>query len=119
MMANAHRSSKHVCQVHLDHRSTYRIFSKNFFGTAKKPLVTKVMPEKRPGKKTSGPRNFLPLFRIRIRPDPKLFGLKDLDPKSLIPDPAPDPPLFHTKLRNMFKNVLKSEQSHHNFIHNT
>jgi len=50
----------------------------------------------------------LPVFRIRIRPDPKLFGLKDPDPdpKLLIsdPDPAPDPdpPLFHTKLKNMF-----------------
>ena len=50
------------------------------------------------------------VFRIRIRPDPKLFGLKDPDPdpKLLIsdPDPAPvsdpDPSLFHTKLRNMF-----------------
>jgi len=30
-------------------------------------------------------------IRIRIRPDPKLFGLKD-----------PDPSFFHTKLRNMF-----------------
>jgi len=39
-------------------------------------------------------------------PDPKLFGLKD---------PDPDPTLFHTKL----KNVLKSEQIHHNFINNT
>jgi len=52
------------------------------------------------------------MFRIRIRPDPKLFGLKDPDPKLfglkdpdpdpdpklLISDPAPDPPLFHTKL---------------------
>jgi hypothetical protein len=30
------------------------------------------------------------VFRIRIRPDPKLFGLKD-----------PDSPLFHTKLINI------------------
>jgi len=54
------------------------------------------------------------VFRIRIRPDPKLFGLKDPDPdlKLLILDPDPDPDpapdldpdtsLFHTKLRNMF-----------------
>jgi hypothetical protein len=48
------------------------------------------------------------VFQIRIRPDPKLFGLKDLDPdpKLLISDPDlapdPDPPLFHTKLKNMF-----------------
>jgi len=34
---------------------------------------------------------------FRIRPDPKLFGLKDPDPKLLISDP--DPSLFHTKLR--------------------
>jgi len=27
------------------------------------------------------------MFRIRIRPDPKLFGLKDPDPKLLISDP--------------------------------
>jgi len=45
-----------------------------------------------------------PVFRIR--PDPKLFGLKDPDPKLLFSDPAPDPDpsLFHTKLR---KDVLK------------
>jgi len=50
------------------------------------------------------------VFRIQIRPDPKLFGLKDPDPdpKLLIsdpdPDPAPDPdpPLLQTKLKNMF-----------------
>ena len=43
---------------------------------------------------------------FRIRPDPKLFGLRDPDPKLLIsdPDPAPDPFLFHTKPR---KEVLK------------
>jgi len=40
------------------------------------------------------------VFRIRIRPDPKLLGLKDLDPNLLISDP--DPPLFHRKLKNMF-----------------
>jgi len=51
-------------------------------------------------------------IRIRIRPDPKLFGLEDPDPdpKLLISDPAPDldpdPPLFHTKLKNLFINVL-------------
>ena len=33
--------------------------------------------------------NNLAVFRIRIRPDPKLFGLKD-------------PPIFHTKLKIMF-----------------
>jgi len=43
-----------------------------------------------------------PVFRIRIRPDPKLFGLKDPDPKFLISDPDPDPSLFHNKLTNMF-----------------
>jgi len=48
-------------------------------------------------------------FRIWIRPVPLIFGLKD---------PNPDPPLFHAKLRNVFKNVLKSEQIHHNFTHN-
>jgi len=54
-----------------------------------------------------------PEFQIRIRPDPKLFGLKDPDPKLLIsdPDPAPypdpDPPLFHTKLKNMFLKCIK------------
>ena len=51
-------------------------------------------------------------IRIRIHPDPKLFGLKDPDPKLLILDPDlapdPDPPLFHTKLKISFKNVLKS-----------
>jgi hypothetical protein len=47
---------------------------------------------------------FFPVFRSRIRPDPKLFGFKDLDPKLIITDPSPDPnpPLYHTKLRNMF-----------------
>jgi len=76
------------------------------------------------------------VFRIwiRIRPDPKLFGLKDPDPdpKLLILDPEkcekmedpdpeqdPDPPFFHTKIKNMFLNLLKTEQTHHNFIHNT
>jgi len=56
------------------------------------------------------------VFRIRIRPDPKLFGLKD---------PAPDPkllfliririllririlPFFTPNLKICFKNVLKS-----------
>ena len=38
--------------------------------------------------------HFFPLFRIRIRPDRKLFGLKD-------PELDPDPLLFHTKHRNM------------------
>jgi len=53
------------------------------------------------------------VFRIRIRPDPKLFGLKDPDPDRKLsisdPDPAPDPypSLFHTKLRNMFKKCTK------------
>jgi len=51
-------------------------------------------------------------IRIQIRPDPKLFGLKD-------PDPDPDPLLFHNKLTNMFFKVLKSEQIHHNSIHIT
>jgi len=41
------------------------------------------------------------VFRIPIRPDTILFGLKDPDPKLLIlcPNPAPDldPPLLHTK----------------------
>jgi hypothetical protein len=58
------------------------------------------------------------VFRIRIRPDPKLFGRQDPDPKLLISDPAPDPALdpdldpslFHTKLRICFKNALKSEK---------
>jgi len=45
------------------------------------------------------------LFQIRIRLDPKLFGPKDLDPKLLILDP--DPPLFHTKLRNIFFKIYK------------
>ena len=55
------------------------------------------------------------MFRIRIRPDPKLFGLKDPDPKFLILDPDPDPEpaldpdplLFYTKLRNMFYKGTK------------
>jgi len=51
------------------------------------------------------------VFRIRICPDLKLFGLKDPDPKLVIsdPDPAldPDPSLFHTKLRNMFLKCTK------------
>jgi len=38
------------------------------------------------------------VFRIRIRPDPKLLN-SDPDPAQ---DPDPDPSLFHTKLRNMF-----------------
>jgi len=42
-----------------------------------------------------------PVFEIRQ--DPKIFGLKEPDPKSLTPDP--DPPLFHTKLKNMFKKM--------------
>jgi len=44
------------------------------------------------------------VFWIRILPDPKLFGLKDLDLILLISDPALDldPPLVHTKLRNNF-----------------
>jgi len=37
---------------------------------------------------------------FRIRPDPKLFGLKD---------PDPDPPLFHTKLKNMLIRGSGSE----------
>jgi len=46
---------------------------------------------------------------FRIRPDPKLFGLKDPDPdpKLLISDLDPDPPLFHTKLKNMFQKCTK------------
>jgi len=43
-------------------------------------------------------------------PDLKLFGLKD---------PDPDPPLFTPNLKICFKNVLESEQIHHDFIHNT
>jgi len=47
-----------------------------------------------------------PVFRIRIRiqirPDPKLFGLKDPDPKLLISDPDPDPPLFTPNLKICF-----------------
>ena len=57
------------------------------------------------------------VFWIQIRTDPKLFGLKDPDPKLLISDPDPNPPLFHTILRNIFKNVLKCEKIHYNFIH--
>jgi len=57
------------------------------------------------------------VFRIRIRPDPKLFGLKDPDPdpKLLISDPDPDldPSLFHTKLR---KDVLKMNYKVNKFI---
>jgi len=41
----------------------------------------------------------LSLFRIRVCPDPELFGLKD---------PDPDPRLFQPKLKNMFlKFILK------------
>jgi len=56
---------------------------------------------------------------FRIRPDPKLFGLKDPNPKLSISDtdPDPDPSLFHTKLEICFKNALRSEKIHHNFIH--
>jgi len=43
---------------------------------------------------------FHAVFRIRIRPDPKLFDLND-------PDPAPDPSLFHTKLKNIFLKTTK------------
>jgi len=39
-------------------------------------------------------------IRIRIRPDPKLFGLKD-------PAPDPDPPLLHTK------QMLHIKRGHH------
>jgi len=46
------------------------------------------------------------VFRIRIRPDPKLYGLKD-------PDSAPDPSLFHTKHR---KDVLKMNYKVNKFI---
>jgi len=58
---------------------------------------------------------------IRIRPDPKLFGLKDPDPKLLNSDldTAPDLSPFHTKLKECFESALKSEQIHYNFIHNT
>jgi len=63
--------------------------------------------------KTSGTKTSLsePVFRIRIRPDLKLFGLKDPDPdpdqdQDQDPDPAPnpdpDPPLLQTILKNMF-----------------
>jgi len=48
-------------------------------------------PEEKNGAQVIKKYEFLAVFRIRIRPDPKLFGLKD-----------PDPSLFHTKLRNMF-----------------
>jgi len=65
------------------------------------------------------------VFQIQIRPDLKLFGLKDPDPDPKLfisdPDPAPDPFLFHTKLR---KDVLKMNLKNvkkilNNFIHNT
>jgi len=76
-------------------------------------LISDLDPD--PGRQCSGSGS----ARIRIRPDPKLFGFKDpdLDPKVLFSDP--DPPLFHTKLKICFNNVLKMEQIHHNFIHNT
>jgi len=46
---------------------------------------------------------------FRIRPEPKLLGLKDQDLKFLILDPASaqdldlDPPLFHNKIRIIFE----------------
>jgi len=49
-------------------------------------------------------------FRIRIRPDPKSFGPKDPDR------------ILHFSTPNLeisFENVLKSEQIHHSFIHDT
>ena len=63
------------------------------------------------------------VFRIRIRPDPKLFGLKDPDPdpKLLISDPdqlrIPILPFFTPNLKICFKNipVTKSDKIHHNF----
>jgi len=56
-----------------------------------------------------------------IRPDPKLFGLKDPDLKSLISDPAPatDPPFFIPTYEISFKNVFISEQIHHDYTHNS
>jgi len=41
-------------------------------------------------------RNEMARALFQIRPDPKLFGLKDPDPKIFISDPVA--PLFHNKL---------------------
>jgi len=42
----------------------------------------------------------IPVYQIQIRQVPKLFVLKDPDPKLFFSDP--DPPLIYTKLRYMF-----------------
>ena len=68
---------------------------------------------------------FAPVFWIQIRPDLKLFDVKDPDPdtKLLISDlnPAPDPDhlLLQSKLWNIFKKWIKKWQNHHNFIHDS
>jgi len=58
-----------------------------------------------------------PGFRTRNRPDPKLFGLKDPDPKLFISDQ--DPPCFALIYEIPFKILLKNDQIHHNYTHNT
>jgi len=46
-----------------------------------------------------------------------LSCVPDLNPKSFgLKDPDQDPPLFTTNLEESLKNVLKSEQIHHNSI---
>ena len=78
-------------------------------------------------KKLTGLGHFKSMIRqltgyagFQIPLDPVFFDLKDPDPdpKLLIldPNPAPDPPLFHPKLKNIFNNALKSESI---FIINT
>jgi len=51
------------------------------------------------------------LLGIKIRPDPKSFGLQSPDPKLLILGPDPYPPLYHTKFRKyIWKMYLKESK---------
>jgi len=54
---------------------------------------------------TIGVLVLISVFRIRISPDPQSFGLIDPDATLFISDP--DPPLFHLKLKNIFKKLSK------------
>jgi len=56
-----------------------------------------------------------PVFRIR--PDQKLFGLKDPNPKLLILDP--DPSIFTQNYKIYFEKSIESEQIHHDYTYNT
>ena len=58
-----------------------------------------------------------PLLRIRIRPDPELLSLKDLDPDQFKIQ-IRILPCFTQNLGTSFEGVLKSERFHHNCTYN-